>query len=179
MARAFVLVATAILFLVWLHRAYKNLRASGVKTEMPPGWAVGSWFIPFLNLVQPYQAMKELWIKSDPGVDFTHGFAKPGAGARAPPLIAVWWFAGLLSNFALRVADRIGGSEIAADHRQLVAWAGEAGSLLTLFTALLAAYVVWTIDGMQAGKSKRLGLDRWAAPPPPPSFDNSFNAPRT
>src|SRR5262245_19507284 len=49
-------VVAAILFLVWLHGAYRVLVAAGrPSAQFTPGWAVGYWFIPFLNFVRPFQ----------------------------------------------------------------------------------------------------------------------------
>jgi hypothetical protein len=166
LAQLLVFIATAVVFLMWLHRAYKNLRAFGVRTEMSPGWVVGNWFIPILNLFRPYQSVKELWIKSDPGVDFTQGFA--AAGARATTLVGFWWFLWVLANFAGRAYSRIADAEIASSRPEFVDWAGEASSILALAAAASAAMVVWTIDRMQTEKSRRQGLSLWSAPPPPP-----------
>ncbi|QYO65100.1 DUF4328 domain-containing protein [Leptolyngbya sp. 7M] len=48
-------IATIVLFLVWLYRAHKNLFSlKPTHLDFSPGWAVGWWFIPFLNLVRPY-----------------------------------------------------------------------------------------------------------------------------
>ncbi len=53
------LIVTMILFLVWQHRAYSNLRPLGVpRPEFSSGWVIGSWFVPFLNLVHPFQITK-------------------------------------------------------------------------------------------------------------------------
>ncbi|HEX8163778.1 MAG TPA: DUF4328 domain-containing protein [Pyrinomonadaceae bacterium] len=163
-----VFIATVVAFLMWLHRAYKNLHAFGVRTEMSPGWAVGNWFIPFLNLVRPYQSVKELWIKSDPGVDFTHGFARAGAGVGSTALVGFWWFLWILANFASRAYNRLDRVEFDLGRSEIVDWAGEASSILTLAAAVLAAMVVRTIDRMQAEKSRQQGLNLWPAPPPPP-----------
>ncbi|MEE2641242.1 MAG: DUF4328 domain-containing protein [Planctomycetota bacterium] len=57
-----VYLVTAIVFLVWFHRAYKNLPALGGRNlATTPGWATGSFFIPILNLFRPYQAVAEIW----------------------------------------------------------------------------------------------------------------------
>ena len=57
-----VYVATTVLFGVWIYRAARNLRALGASNlRFGPGMAVGSYFIPILNLFMPFQAMKEIW----------------------------------------------------------------------------------------------------------------------
>src|ERR1700690_2911245 len=48
-----VVVLTAVYVCLWLHRAFTNLRALRINTVMSPGWAVGSFFVPFVNLVVP------------------------------------------------------------------------------------------------------------------------------
>jgi len=66
---AIVYIATVVLFLMWLYRAHENLQAFGVRKnqlEYSSGWAVGSFFVPFVSLVVPYRAIRELWRKSVP-----------------------------------------------------------------------------------------------------------------
>lgn len=173
LVKAFVYVSIIVAFLVWLHRAYKNLRAFAPKTDFSPGWAVGNWFIPFGNLVLPYRAVKELWIKSDPAVDFSAGFARAGDGARNTFIVGIWWFFWIVSNVAGQVYFRLTTGETGA-HSDAAASAGVASNALTLFAALLAAAVVRTIDRMQTEKSQRLGLNLWSPPPAPPSsFDDA------
>ena len=172
-----VYVATAALFLVWLHRAYKNLRALGVRTEQSPGWVVGSWFIPILNLFRPYQSVKEAWIKSDPGVDFSGGFAQPGPQANPATLVGFWWGFWLFSNFVGRIAWRIARRAETPDQLSNAAMAGAFSDLLIFVAAALAFLVVSEIDRMQEEKAARLNVSAWPSPPPPPaSFDPAHAA---
>lgn len=57
-------VVGAACFIPWFHRAYKNLAALG-RNRHKAGWAIGGWFVPFLNLVRPYQIAKELALGGD------------------------------------------------------------------------------------------------------------------
>jgi hypothetical protein len=164
-----VYIATVVAFLLWLHRAYKNLLAFAPRTEFSPGWVVGNWFIPFINLVLPYQAVKELWIKSDPAVDFSANFARTSEGARATMLVGVWWFFWIVSNIAGRVYASLEKGGCESGFSDAASQAGFASSTLTLIAALLAATVVWTVDRMQTEKSRQLGLNLWREPPPPPA----------
>lgn len=60
--QAGVTITTIILFVKWIYRASFNARALGAQNmKFTPGWSVGYYFIPFLNLWRPYQAMKEIW----------------------------------------------------------------------------------------------------------------------
>lgn len=61
-------LTTVVFFCIWLYRAYNNLRAfyASRRLTYSPGWAVGSFFIPFANLIIPYRAVRETWQKSGP-----------------------------------------------------------------------------------------------------------------
>src|SRR5215216_5181226 len=64
-------LATVVFFCMWLYRAYGNVPAFNPwhRLNYSRGWAVGSFFIPFINLVVPYRAVKEVWQKSGPPND--------------------------------------------------------------------------------------------------------------
>ncbi len=167
LAKLAVYFATIIVFLMWLHRAYENLSAFAPKTDFSPDWAVGYWFIPFINLVLPYRVVKETWIKSDPAVDFSAGFAGAGEGARSTAPVVVWWLFWLVANVAGQIYFRLSNGRRGADESADIA--GVASNALLFAAATLAAAVVWTIDQMQAQKGARLAPDIWSPPPPPPA----------
>lgn len=52
--------SAAIAFLVWQHLAVRQAEALSIDVGSTPGWAVGSWFIPFINLVKPYRIMRNV-----------------------------------------------------------------------------------------------------------------------
>ncbi|MCM3900346.1 MAG: DUF4328 domain-containing protein [Pyrinomonadaceae bacterium] len=73
-------IATVILFLMWLYRSYENLPSFGTPSRnitYSSGWALGSFFIPFVNLVVPYRAIKELWRNSAPTDAFLRDDSAP------------------------------------------------------------------------------------------------------
>jgi hypothetical protein len=85
-----VFIATGVIYSLWVYRANKNLRALGhTYTEFTPGWAVGYFFVPFVNLVKPYQVVNEIWTKSDS--------AESSSGSA---MIGFWWVCFLLLGFA-------------------------------------------------------------------------------
>lgn len=58
-------ILAAIRFIMWFRRAYFNLRIISPESVVyEVGWAAGSWFIPLLNLVRPYQIMMEIWYET-------------------------------------------------------------------------------------------------------------------
>jgi hypothetical protein len=91
-------ITTIVLFAMWIYRANFNSRALGAQNmKFTPGWSVGYYFIPFLSLWRPYQAMKEIWKTSKNPT----AWESEERGAILP----WWWFfflvAGMLNNKAL------------------------------------------------------------------------------
>ena len=75
---------TALFFLLWTYRSYRHLSAlSDRDLRFSPGWAVGWFFVPIMNLFRPYQVMKEMWRKSTP--ERVH--PGPGSGRPVSPLL--------------------------------------------------------------------------------------------
>jgi Domain of unknown function (DUF4328) len=93
---------TSVGFLVWFHRAYTNLQALGME-HLPytPGWAVGAWLVPLLNLVRPKRMMDTIWRGSDPDRPRT-----ADAFWRDGPVHALvhWWWAVFLLQW---LVDRV------------------------------------------------------------------------
>jgi hypothetical protein len=82
-------LATGVVFIVWLYRAHSNLRAFGAtQLRFTPGWAIGGWFVPFLNLARPMQVVNEIWSAS--GSEWTTGTAE-WKRHPAPAWLKVWW----------------------------------------------------------------------------------------
>ena len=80
-------VITGFVFLKWWHRCYSNLPALGAdRTQATPGFAVGTWFIPFLNLVRPYEFASEMWRVGEPGQE-----AAKWRSRKASLLVGAWW----------------------------------------------------------------------------------------
>ncbi|HEX6348402.1 MAG TPA: DUF4328 domain-containing protein [Candidatus Dormibacteraeota bacterium] len=127
-------IATIVLFLLWIHRAYRNLGPLGAQgLRHSPGWAVGWWFVPFASLWKPYQVMREIWWHS----------AGPG---RAWTLLKVWWAAWLISNWVGNFASRMPGP---AGH---VAAICDAGSHVA--AAMLAVLVVRRLTAWQEERAQ-------------------------
>ena len=108
LAQSATYVLSAIVFLFWIYRVSANQRALGAKRVLySPGWAVGGWFVPFLNLVRPFQVVREIWINSspasNPGNQVTTGLMRH----YTPPLIGVWWALWLGSNVLSTFAGRM------------------------------------------------------------------------
>jgi hypothetical protein len=54
-----VLLPVEIVFLVWQYRAAQVARALRYPALHSPGWGIGCWFVPVVNLWMPYQALRD------------------------------------------------------------------------------------------------------------------------
>lgn len=85
-------LASIITFLVWLYRVASNVRRINPHAHISPGWAVGSYFVPFANWVVPIISMRDIVRNS-----FVR--AKPGA---LGTVAVVWWLSFVFSGIAQR-----------------------------------------------------------------------------
>lgn len=84
----------AVLIMMWLHRARANLVAAGMEgLDYSPGWSVGSFFVPLVNLVVPMRTMRELHNRS-------HG-EDPDLSHAGVPAIQSWWACHLAGSFLM------------------------------------------------------------------------------
>jgi hypothetical protein len=154
------IVTTGFAFSFWVYRAHQNLRplrASEIKYS--PGWAVGSFFVPILNLFRPCQIMLEIWRQSDPS-------GLPPTGERMPAMLVGWWWGLWLVAGALgRVSFRM--SLAAEEISEFInaASVSIAESAVALPLALCALFMVRAIDRNQTARYAKV----LAAPPPPPT----------
>ena len=162
-------LATAAAFLTWFYRAHKNLPRLGARNlEYPPGWAVGGFFVPFLNLVRPYQVMREVWCRSYPPSPES-GSTPEGQPPQPPTLTLVgwWWGLFLLSAALGRVSARIAlAGDPTLQQLKLGSVASLISDLIDFPTAWLAIRIVGQINRWQNERASRLPAPT-AAPPPP------------
>jgi hypothetical protein len=97
-------ITIAILFLIWFGRVHRNLPSLGAHNlRYTPGWAVGGFFVPFLNFVRPLQVAKEVWQASEPNASER----MPWQDWEPPPLIDWWWGTFLLSRLLGYIASLV------------------------------------------------------------------------
>jgi hypothetical protein len=137
-----VIVASIVIFCIWIYRANYNARQLGAADmRFSPGWAVGWYFIPIANLWKPYQAMKEIWKAS---ADPAHWQDQPRGS-----ILPVWWTFFLLSNIMSNASFRL--SLRANTLPELVAASSVsiANDVLDLISTLTALMLVGQIVRMQ------------------------------
>jgi hypothetical protein len=155
-AQLVVYVGTIIAFCMWIYQAHKNLRDLDVRRlNFSPGWAVGWFFIPFMNLFKPYQVAQEIWKASDPHVP-AHD---PHAWKEAPRsgLIGLWWACWLVGNIIGNVAFRASlNSNPTLEQARLAAMAGIFSDAVLILAALCVMGVIQFIHQRQQEKFARL-----------------------
>jgi hypothetical protein len=130
------LVATAAVWLVWFHAAYRN--AATLRHVRHHGWVVWGWLVPFVNLVRPKQMVNDTWMAGDETYD---AYTTP---ARMPFLVQAWWatwIGALLLNGVARQMTRMAPPEEKLQALYDAARVGMVGSAILAVSALLAAFV--------------------------------------
>jgi Domain of unknown function (DUF4328) len=156
------MLVEAIVFIGWLHAAYRNVDVvAPSERRFGHGWAIGSWFVPFFNLVRPKSIANDVW----------RAGGKDAADARPGGLLACWWGAWLLGNFILaRVATQLQ-SEDTTGELKTGAIIMVISDMVSIVGALLAIAVV-------RRSTDRLDARAAALPAPePPAPEGDFTAP--
>lgn len=142
---------TGIIFLKWIYRANLNCRGFGaVDMKYTPGWSIGYYFIPFLNLVRPYQVMKEIWkVSSDP---------KRWQTRQANPILGWWWALWLINGFLGQITFRMSMHANTAESLQAATAVSILFSLFEIPLILVAMKVISRIVEKQAKLTQPSGL---------------------
>lgn len=163
-------VAVIVFFLIWEYRSFNNLSALKARNlEYSPGWAVGWWFIPFANLVKPFQVIRELWNESDPDFDEETGFLHTSPGT--PGIIGFWWAAFLISGFIGRIADKM--VDVSGEPSQYFPVALLVGSLFQLAALILIILIVKGVTKRQGQRFDKIAATGHFVPPPPNFYQNN------
>ncbi|WP_411081974.1 DUF4328 domain-containing protein [Streptomyces sp. cmx-18-6] len=158
-AQAAVLVATAVVFIVWFHRTRRNAEVFDPGAQKTgPGWSVGGWFVPIANFWIPCRVAHGIWTGSAP----TGPEGDRLAVSRAP--LHLWWGAWvgavLFGRFAARTAERAEGPEEIAEAAALVVDSGA----VDVAAAVSAVLFVRTLTRMQVERAARRAVPAPAVP---------------
>jgi hypothetical protein len=142
----FALLALAIfvVLLVFLWRAAKNTEVwQRQRPRRGAGWAIGAWFIPFVNLVLPAMVVHDVWRRS-PSVD-EYGYRHEESGA----LVVWWWLAWIASNLLQPITGSSDDSTSAAALRSADNWRSF-GAAFAVAAAVLLIGVVRRLAARQS-----------------------------
>jgi hypothetical protein len=141
-------LACAVVFLMWFQRAYKNLHTVRYQPlEFTPGWAIGGFFVPFINFVRPYRIMKEICAGS------TSLAEEPERRAEALTSLLIqvrWWWMLFLSDSAIsNAAARTMMKAEALDEILTAEWIDFGSELLSIPAAIVALLLVRRVTEVQ------------------------------
>jgi hypothetical protein len=135
-------VAAVVLFLRWFHAAYRNLKALGQPNlRFTTGWAIGGWFVPFLNLWRPKQIANDIWTGSGPDTPALDGSAW-WKNQPIPLLLGVWWAAWIISIYVDNIGLRTLFNTDTAEEIRTADWVDITSLVVDAVAAILAIQVV-------------------------------------
>lgn len=151
-----------VLFLMWFQRAYRNLPALGREDLSASSTeAVLCFFIPFLNLVRPYQLAQEIWRGSDLST------LDPNQKVVFSSALVGWWWAFLWISILLRAAawytsryTGLAGDVLISGEALVAVWFAMGAILMQMIAALLGLHVVKTITTNQDEKFRRMEAEK-------------------
>lgn len=149
---------TAVFFLAWVYRAHKNLRALGASDlKYSPGWAIGGFFVPLLNLVRPYQVVTEIWNSS--ASQRRDSFGGTWKDEESSLFIGLWWGVWLIA----RSFDSLGAFIVIGanqpDQLSVATRFRVVSDVVGIASAVLAIMVVLKINARQE-KSNRINTSQ-------------------
>jgi hypothetical protein len=123
-------------FLLWLHRAYANLPyLARIRPRYTTAWAVGAWFVPLVNLVMPYNIMREIWC---------HYQRAAFGRIIAPVALLGWWWASVLGSLVVAI---VASSQGSAFNNQPLMRDAPIATLVDAGARLLAMALTWYVVG--------------------------------
>jgi uncharacterized protein DUF4328 len=157
------LIGGAVVFIMWMFRAYKNVDGVARERRYGHGWAIGAWFVPFLNLWRPKQIINDIWRAG-------------GAPPEPSGLLFAWWTLWIISNWVANLTLRQAFAGDTPEEFRSRTFAYLATDLMDIPTAILAILVAVTL-------TRRLDARAAEGPPPPPppepeEPESSFEIPR-
>ena len=97
-------IISGITFIMWFRRAYFNLHQRVENLSFTEGWAAGSWFVPFVNLYQPFQIMKELYEETKKYINNKDESLQIDLSTR---FLGVWWTFWILNGILGQIVFRL------------------------------------------------------------------------
>ena len=117
-------IATAVLWVIWQYRVAKQVAG---QTRRSAGWHVGSWFVPLISLVYPYQNISDLW---------------RAIGRTKPSWQVLWWLLWLASNLLINLSTRIYVAAVDLEQLRAAMWISNAGAILLLAAVPFAILII-------------------------------------
>lgn len=149
-------------FIAWTWRAYKNAAALGAhQLRFGPGWAIGGWLVPFLNLWRPRQIVGDIWRTTEPQAPAYFRRVNWSA-VREPGLLSAWWGLFVVSSVLDRVSARIAINSTALEDDRTGTIFGLLASVTMAAAGVLAILVIRGVTARQ--RERAAALEQLPAP---------------
>jgi hypothetical protein len=160
LAFTFCLLATGVVFLMWLFRVRNNIELFVPGADrLWRGWAIAGWFVPLWNLWAPFEIMRDTWRDSTP----------VGGNSRTY-LVGAWWLTFMGASVLLQVAAEFGDTEtgpvLDSDRWQDTAMLGTLGGAFGTVATILAIVLVRRLTARQLARYAQ-GPQPYPYPGPP------------
>jgi len=160
-------ILVIIYFIMWFRRAYFNLHSLGCYVRYSEGWAAGAWFVPFLNLVRPFEIMKDIWNRTQERAQ--EGMENPQKESSA--ILGVWWALWIITGIAGNIIFRLrmsGGQDagglMSIDKAEMIIDA------ITLINIFLIITIIKKVNGFEERLKDVIAVENIAAEEPDPSL---------
>jgi hypothetical protein len=150
-------VFAVIAFIAWMHAAYRNAEVLGAPhLRYSRGWTIGAWFVPLLNLVRPYQIMREIALASDPNIvtESRHEREKYST----PGTVKLWWTFYVLMAFLGRISAKMLDENPTLNQVQSASYLEMVLGALVSLAALFAILTIRKIDRDQLSTASNIAM---------------------
>lgn len=143
-----VYIVSVVFFLRWFRRAYFNLGLAGVGKLFTDGWAVGAWFVPFMNLGRPFRIMSEIWMENTLLLERVSPL-RCHELTRGKMIVGIWWTVHIINAVIGQVEVRL--SQGADTIEKIYKWttASIISDCLILLTGLLLLFIIRRVSAME------------------------------
>ena len=143
-------VVTAVIFGKWIFRISSNAHSfSSLSQRHSPRWAVGYYFMPFVNLWRPYQALRDAY----------EAFLDSARGKENNIIFPLWWFAWIVSNIFDNMLFKSSMRAEELDELILSSLITIASDSFDVFLNIIAASLIVMVTKACLSHSKRQGSD--------------------
>ncbi|WP_108812634.1 DUF4328 domain-containing protein [Sphingorhabdus sp. Alg231-15] len=141
---------TVIFFSIWIYQAAANVIASDVDGfEYTPGWSVGWYFVPFANLVKPFQVMRQIRNASyGANVHLDDGNSQ----------LTMWWTAWLVTSIAGNISTRL---TLRAETLETLLMATQVGAVSSIASFVLYPVVIKLVKDITGAQQEHLKARFW------------------
>lgn len=136
------IVVGLVALLKWMYRANLNVRGFGARgLEYSPGWCVGAFLVPIMNLLWPFQAMQEIWKASGNPAEWKK--------ADNSSQVSVWWGLWLVSYLINLVYSRYADQVETIEAYQVVLGLGVLSAVMNTVVLLVTVRLLYRVVDRQ------------------------------